>query len=152
MKRCVCCGCEIDDIDARSSKDHRRFFKIVHVAYHHWPEGHDFQPASAEHLRAWLLCKADWKTVTTYQLPATDSPIQMAAFIGLIEDLLGDEDNPRFGRWVGSSLHVFKPKSIKYTRAGQKRFNKVRDAVSEIIEAEIGIPVETLLRESEKAA
>ena len=76
----------------------------------------------------------------------------MAAFMGLIEELLNDTDHPRFGRWVGNNLYVFKPKSTKFSKAGQKKFNKVRDDACEIIEQEIGVSCDQLLKEAEKSA
>lgn len=142
MRRCACCGC---DIDARSSKDHRRFFKIIEVAYHHWPDGHQHKPDNEEHLRAWLLCAAKHRNVNIINGDKKT--------VEIMKDVLRQNGSYVFSFDVGGGgTAVVTPKSIKFGKAGQKRFNAIRDTVCEIIEAEIGIPVETLLKEGERAA
>ena len=68
--KCPQCG---HVADSRSTPDHRRFFARIHAAFHHWPEAHEFQPDDAEHLRAWLLCKAGYRDVTTIPVEYADS-------------------------------------------------------------------------------
>jgi len=46
-------------IDERSHLAHKHFFACLAWALHYWPEGHEFAPASVEHLRAWLACHDD---------------------------------------------------------------------------------------------
>ena len=59
---CPDCGCLLDD--ERSTKRHRAFFGFNGHVFDHWPEGavyedDPFQPIDSEHLRAWLLTKAN---------------------------------------------------------------------------------------------
>jgi hypothetical protein len=63
---CPHCGA---DSKQRSSPQHRRFFKLINVAYHHWPEYTEFSPDNAEHLRAWLLCKSKHRNVVELESP-----------------------------------------------------------------------------------
>lgn len=144
MSSCPHCGSR-----PRSSDDHRRLFALIAAAFEQWPETHEFEPEDAEHLRAWLLCKAGWKTTKTLELPEAGNPVFMALMMEFAEDLL--ERSPggefRFGRWVGHRLHVHTPKSIKFERADQKKFNPIRDAVTEIIEQVIGVSADQLLKE-----
>lgn len=141
---CPHCGSQ-----PRSNLDHNRFFGLIARAFEQWPETHEFEPEDAEHLRAWLLCKAGWKTTKTLELPEVGNPVFMALMMEFAEDLLervpGGEF--RFGRWVGHRLHVHTHKSIKFKRADQKKFNPVRDAVTEIIEHVLGVSANQLLKE-----
>jgi len=142
---CPHCGCEFDESDPRSTKDHRRFFKIISVAFANWPERHAHKPDNAEHLRAWLLCAAKHRNVNVIQGDKNT--------VNAMKTALSETGVYVFSFDVdGGGTAIVTPKSIKFGKAGQKRFNAVRDAVCEIIEQEIGVPVETLLREGDKAA
>ncbi len=43
-------------VDDRSADAHRHFFACIGWAMVYWPYSHEFEPANAEHLRAWLAC------------------------------------------------------------------------------------------------
>lgn len=149
MKTCPHCG----QSEKRSSPDHRRLFKLIAVAFHHWPESfEEFSPDSAEHLRAWLICKAgpEFRNVTTFELPHADDPVVVARMMEFAEDLL--ESSNGFGRWKGLTLHKFTPKSMSFEKMGRKEFNALREAITEVIEGVIGMDAETLLKEHERAA
>ena len=49
------------------------------------------------------------------------------------------------------SLVIFKPKSIAFAKMGHREFCDLNDAVAAVIEAEIGIPADRLLKETESA-
>lgn len=125
----------------RSSDDHRRFFALVNAAFTHWPEQHDFKPDNAEHLRAWLLCKAGYRKTTMIE---TDEP---AATVAAIEAAFRAADTYAFVRPYGDGVAVYSPKSLRFDKTDQKAFNAVRDEVSSIIESVIGVTAEQLLRE-----
>ncbi len=125
----------------RSSDDHRRFFALVNAAFTHWPEQHDFKPDNAEHLRAWLLCKAGYRKTTMIE---TDEP---AATVVAIEAAFRAADTYAFVRPYGDGVAVYSPKSLRFDKTDQKAFNAVRDEVSSIIESVIGVTAEQLLRE-----
>lgn len=133
----------------RSLPDHRRFFGLIAAAFEQWPEGHEFRPTDADHLRKWLLCKAGYHTVSTFELPATDDPVLMAKMMEFAESLLDHASGSagKFGRWRGNILYMFEAKSIAWDKIDQKEFGKLRDAVSDVIEAEIGVKADDLLRE-----
>lgn len=136
MTTCPHCGSK-----PRSSEDHRRFFALISAAFDQWPEGADFTPDNAEHLRAWLLCKANYRKTTmieTYEPAATAVAIE-AAFRAA--------DTYAFVRPYGDGVAVYSPKSLRFDKTDQKAFNAVRDEVSSIIESVIGVTAEQLLRE-----
>ena len=125
----------------RSSEDHRRFFALVNAAFTHWPEQHEFRPDNAEHLRAWLLCKAGHRKTTMIE---TDEP---AATVVAIEAAFRAADTYAFVRPYGDGVAIYSPKSLRFDKTDQKAFNAVRDEVSSIIESVIGVTAEQLLRE-----
>jgi hypothetical protein len=136
MTKCPHCGSA-----PRSSDDHRRFFGLVSAAFEQWPDGFEFQPDNAEHLRAWLLCKAGHRNTTMVD---TDEP---ASAVLVVEAAFKAAGAYAFVRPYGDGLAVYAPKSIKFEQADQKKFNPIRDAVSEIIEQIVGVPIDQLLKE-----
>ena len=144
-KTCPHCGCVI--VKGRSSPDHRRFFAMIRAAYDHWPAKHEFQPDSAEHLRAWLTCKAGYRESTIIDLPDGATDGMQRLFVLAIEASVKAADGLGFVRPYNGSVVVFKPRSIAWDTLGQREFAAVRDAISDVIEAETGITVDALLRE-----
>lgn len=138
MSACPTCGGPSKK--RRSPEHHKRFFAVIAAAYQHWPESHDFQPANAEHLRAWLLCKAKWCNVQT----------------GTVDSFISGSHKTEAGfsfRFrAGTLVHEYRPKSINWEKMDQRTFSPIAQAVDEIIEAEIGVPTDRLLRETEAAA
>lgn len=153
MTHCPSCGVVIEaDPKSRSTPQHNRYWAMVRAAYQHWPETHEFQPATLEQLRKWLQCKAGHYHVQSFELPQTDDPALMARMMAFAEALLDTRDGSRFGRWHGTVLSVFVPKSIAFDRLSHKAACQLFDEVAAVIEAEIGIDHETLLKETEGAA
>lgn len=150
----VCPTCGLQRTRApRSPDDHRRFFAVINAAYHHWPEGHEFEPDNVSHLRKWLLCKAGYRDVTTIPVDyAEDQPGMMKLVTLTVEGAVKAAGGYAFVRPHGAGLAVFKARSIAWDKIGQKEFNVLRDAVEEIITAEIGMAAAELLRQTETAA
>lgn len=133
---CPECGCDLAPKKRRSVPDHRRLFALVRQAFDNWPEDHDFQPESAEHLRAWLVCKAGWREATAYDLgDRADAAVVALALQAGIKAAKG----VGFVKVHGRSVAVITPKSIDFRSMGQAEFGLLRDAITEIIKAEIGI-------------
>lgn len=148
-KTCESCGQPLKR--ARSEPDHRRFFALIAAAYANWPERHEFQPSSSEHLRAWLICKAGHYDVTT--IPIEDGHPAVAKLATLAaEAAIKAAGTHAFVRPHGSALAVFAAKSIAWDKLSQRDFSPIRQAVEDIIEAEVGVPVDRLLKEHERAA
>lgn len=158
-----CPTCGQKDRRPRSPADHRRFFAAIGAAFHHWPERHAFKPESAEHLRAWLLCKAGYHKVDVVEIPddllddlPQDLQVVVLNILGAIVhksiEVAKADDEFAFERAHNNSIAVFKPRSIAFDNLDQKGFSTLREAVEEVIEGELGIKVEDLLRETERAA
>jgi hypothetical protein len=158
-----CPTCGQRDRRPRSPKDHRRFFGAIAAAFFHWPEGHEFRPESAEHLRAWLLCKAGYHKVDVVEIPddlLDDLPpaIQVTVLNILSKivhrsvQIAKSDDEFAFEREHNNCVAVFKPRSIAFDTLDQNGFGALREAVEEVIEGELGITVDQLLKETERAA
>ncbi len=131
----------------RSLPDHRRFFALVHAAYHQWPESHEFQPRDVTHLRAWLTCKAGYRDTTQIELPDNSTADMRRLFTLSIESAIKASGGTAFVVPYRDCVVVITPRSIAWDQIDQKEFNKVRDAVSDLIEDIVGVRVDRLLRE-----
>ena len=158
-----CPTCGQKDRRPRSPNDHRRFFAAIGAAFHHWPERHSFRPESAEHLRAWLLCKAGYHKVDVVEIPDDlldhlPEEIQhvvlniLGAIVHKSIEVAKADDEFTFERAHNNSIAVFKPRSIAFDTLDQKGFGALREAVEEVIEGELGITVDQILKETERAA
>lgn len=136
----------------RSPEKHRRYLALIKAALTHWPDDHEFRPSTFKHLRQWLQCKAGHHEVRTFELPETDNPVMMARMMEFAEALLETQKGTRFGRWRGNTLAVFIPKSIAFEKLEHKAACNLFDEVAAVVEAEVGMSAETLLREAERAA
>jgi len=133
---CPECGAEIAEPKRRSIADHRRLFALIRNAFDNWPERHEFQPDNAEHLRAWLVCKAGWRMTTAYDLGAKADPDVVAlALQAGIKAAKGIGFVTVHNRLVA----VVTPKSMDFRSMAQAEFGHLRDAISDVIEAETGI-------------
>lgn len=152
----LCPSCKQPINRRRSHADHNRLFAIIGAADENWPERSEFQPKGArekaEHLRAWLACKAGYHTVTTHSLPIVRDPVLIANMMEFAENMAEAEPGYKFERWKGTTLYVFRPRSMNWETLGKREFSELRDAICEIIAAEIGIDCDTLLKEHERAA
>lgn len=153
--KCPNCGFPLaEHARARSPQDHRRFFAMIHATFHHWPENHpEFQPDSAEHLRAWLLCKAGYREVTTIPVEfAEDQPAVLRLVALAAEGAVKAAKGYAFIRPHGSALAVFSAKSIAWDKLDQSQFHDIRNEVEAVIEEETGLKAADLLKQTEAAA
>jgi hypothetical protein len=145
MSRCPQCGFDQGHNHKRSSPDHRRLFRILASAYQNWPDGHAFQPQNAEHLRAYLICRAgpDWRNAQCTFLPEGSREELFA----IIRDVLKD-NLKKFPILYRDGIAVISPKSMSFSAMSQAEFGKLRDAITDVIEAEIGCTVADLMQEA----
>lgn len=120
---------------------------MIKAAFDAWPERHDFQPDSAEHLRAWLTVKANYREATPVDLPDEATDGMQRLFLLAIEASVKAADGLGFVRPYHGGVVVFRPKSIAWDKLDQKEFGRLRDAISDVIEAETHIKIDDLMRE-----
>ena len=150
---CPHCGCEFTKKTKRSSPQHRRFFAIIKAAFDQWPISYEFQPDNPEHLRKWLICRAEFRTSQTIQLEWADGqPALTELAVLAMREALGVAGAYAFVRpnTEGGKVAIFQAKSIAHDQMGPHEFGVLSDAVGDIIEEIIGVPVDQL--EREKAA
>jgi len=149
VKECPHCGGNLRR--PRSSPDHRRLFGLIAAAHAQWPETHEFQPDSPEHLRAWLTCRAGYRDVTTVQLGDAADETARDLLVRGVEAALAAARAVAFVRVHGTGIAVFTAKSIAWSKLGQDEFHSVRGRIEEIIEAELGVTAEQLLEGADAA-
>lgn len=122
-KSCPHCGGLLTK--PRSEPDHRRFFALINAAFHQWPETHEFQPDSSEHLRAWLLCKAGYRSCVTIPIESDDSAARRVALLAASRAVQAAGSHS-FVRAHGAAIAVFSPRSISWDTLSQKDFAPIR--------------------------
>lgn len=136
-----CPHCGVALRKSRSPKAHRFFFAMIQKAFDNWPERHDFQPDNPEHLRAWLLVKAKYRTIVNEPLEANAITIdQMADFVS--KALETSREKYTFVTIHNGAIVILAPRSIDWATLDEKEFQPVSNAVLGVIEAEAGIQVE----------
>lgn len=149
-KACPHCGGILHR--ARSLPDHRRLFGLIAAAFDTWPEQHAFRPDDAEHLRAWLTAKAGYRETTAISIPHLATAEARAAFVDAIEAAIRAAGGVAFVVPHRDVVAVIRPKSIAWAKLGQAEFGQIRDAISDVIERELGVSADALLRERANAA
>lgn len=145
---CPRCGFELHEEKVRSLPHHRRYFLMVNAAYEHWPERHPTQFASAEECRVWLQMKAGYRVIGA-RIPLWGISKEQATMIaGAAIRGAGAYAYPVMH---GNDLVILKPKSIAWKKLSHTGFCKVNDAVTAVIEHEMGVRVEDLLPALETA-
>ncbi len=146
---CPSCGQSFGKREPRSYQQLKRFFSVVRVSFHHWPETSSRQFANEDELRAWLTMKAGYRDIAA-RIP----------LVGLNRDralMLVEASIRAAGSYAMPVIHkgdivIFKPRSISFAKLGHSEFCKLNDAVEAVIEQEVGVPVGTLLKKHEAAA
>lgn len=133
----------------RSVPHHRRFFGLISAALAHWPENHERQFTSAEELRAYLLLKAGHRS-TGASIPL--SGMQKERALLLVEAAIRGAGSYAMPVLQGDTLVIFTPKSIAFHALGHQAFTALNNDVEALIEQEIGVSADQLLREHERAA
>lgn len=143
-KSCPHCGGILTK--GRSLSDHRRFFALIHAAYQQWPESHDFQPRDADHLRAWLTAKSGFRDTTTIDLPEESTEDMRRLFLLSIDAAIKSSGGTAFVVPYRDCVAVITAKSIAWDKIDQKEFNRLRDAVTDLIEGIVGVSADELLK------
>lgn len=139
--------------DVRSYPQLKRFFALVKAAFEHWPEGNPFQPECAEHLRAYLIVRAGFKTARTIRLHGPMSLPQRDHLELILETAMRAGGSWAIIDVMSSYILVQKPASVSYEETPHTVACKIFSAVDELIPIEMpGMTADRLLREAEKAA
>ncbi len=149
---CPECGCIFDHkatraVGVRSPKHHKAFFHMIRIAEESWPEDYKpFQPQGLtekmrrDHLRAWITCKAGWRTQVGEPLAPGSGVIETSAWWQHIvfhtlhhrKYVFPVEREP--GNWFAVT-----PKSIAVEECDPIDYRQVFDEVKHLIEEICGI-------------
>ena len=141
-KTCKTCG---QPLPSPRNRDRlAAFFCMLKPAFAQWPETHPFQPMSEEHLRSWLTVEAGW--CTTRDLEIGGPSKQHAA--NALRYFIDAGDGHRFFSMTAKGIRERRPKSISFRKCTETQFKAVINTASEIIEGVIGVPIESLRRET----
>ena len=101
-------------------------------------------------MRGWLLCKAGQRKSREIPVAYSEKNPSLTKLTALaIEAALKEAGAYAFPRASadGCSIRVYSAKSIAFAECGQKEFSQIAEACEQIIENEIGVPADQLLRE-----
>lgn len=132
----------------RSLDQLKRYFAVIRAAFHHWPETAARQFSNEEELRAWAQMKAGYRDIAA-RIPLVGMNRDRALM--LVEAAIRAAGSYAMPILHRDELVIFKPRSISFAKLGHSEFCKLNDAVEAVIDQEIGIPVETLLKEHGRA-
>jgi len=110
----------------------------------HWPESHKRQFSSVTELRKFLEMKAGAREVGA-SIPLSGMSKERAML--LAEAAIRGAGSYALPVLHGDTLVIFRPKSVSFAKMGPAEFGQLSDAVSDVIEAEIGVSVDQLLAE-----
>lgn len=133
----------------RSIPQHRRQFAVFRAAYHHWPESHHFKPHSEDHLRKYLIAKAPRHR--SIECTDTSNMTSQMATAAIMEQVR--KAGPyAFHSAVGSRFYTITAHSIAFDELPHAEACTLFNEIAEVVYAEIGITVETLINEMARAA
>lgn len=148
---CPSCGHVFEERESkrRSVPQHRRYFGIIKAAFLHWPAAHAFQPRDAEHLRKWLQVRAGRFAVRKTARIESADPAKVYALIKAFLDGAGSD---LFLELHDNRIVELQAETICFDAMGPADFSRLKDEVCAVIETEIGISADQLLKETERAA
>jgi hypothetical protein len=147
---CPECGCVLKK-QTRSPKQHNFYFAVVGAAFMNWPTCHGFAPQDETHLRHWLQVHVGHDDKISQE--NNGDILTMADFAGKVLDRARETKSSGFIEiGADNTLLARFPKSINWQEVTQAQFQPIAQKVFDLIEAEIGVPVEQLVFETERAA
>jgi hypothetical protein len=146
--KCQHCGGELAATTSRSAPQLRQFFWMIALAFANWPETHEHQFASTEELRAWLTMKAGAREVGA-AIPLHDISRDVAMLVA--EAAIRGAGSYAMPVMHGDILVIFRPKSISFAKMPHHAFCQLSDDVADIIDAETGMGIASLMQEAKRA-
>ena len=141
--RCKHCG---SPTRHRSDPHHRLLFAVIARAFSNWPEGDKFQPADAEHLRAYLLIKAGHFNKIDLRC---ENPNAISLESQIRAVLKAVCEKPTLDHTYSRGIRIYEPKSNSYAELGRAEFNTICERVFEVLSAKLRVDIKDLKRETE---
>ena len=151
--KCPVCDSDLDKIGhnskPRSYQQHKRFFKMITVAFNNWPENHTRQFSDDTECRKFLTMKAGW-FVEASRMPVMGMRSETAVIFA--EAMFKAAGNFAIAMQQGNDIVVWKPRSIAYDKLSHTAAGQLFDKVSDVIKNEIGISGDELLERQKEVA
>ena len=144
MAICPTCG-RTEPGKPRSPEHHRRYFKVLSLAFDHWPENHVEKFDNIDDFRAWVQMRAGHFESTKINLEGANPHI-VEKIAGAALRSAGTHARARVH---GHDLYIYRPKSIRFDRLGQHEFTALSASVEAVIKAEGNLDAEELLKNAE---
>ena len=129
---------------------------MMQRVYDNWPDDYaEFQPENYKHLYGWLLYKvghietADMDVVIRTERDKLIATKMARAYFSLMRER--EIHYMRLKPFKGGT-RIIVSGSLDYASAGKRKYEAVRAAMYELIEVVLGVPIETLKRESKREA
>lgn len=119
----------------RSDEEHNLLFGVIALAFENWPHAHEFKPADAEHLRAWLAIEAEHFEALTVPADIAAKPHSIAA-VGMF--LCNGRRHFRMGTSNGK-LVLLRPLTMRKGEIKVQEFRAMSARIFEIVESITGI-------------
>ena len=144
MAICPTCG-RTEPAKPRSPDHHRRYFKVLALAFEHWPDTHAEKFDDLESFRAWVQMRAGHFESTKLSLEGANPHIVER----VASAALKSSGTYARARVYGSDLYVYRPKSISFGRLDQKAFSELSASVETVIKVEGNLDAEELLKNAD---
>lgn len=132
--RCPECGAPRKQ---RSAETHDHYFALLQRAYDNLPENMRDDFGDVEHLRAWALVKAGFRTQRSVLCDSPDEARRVAACVRLAAPL-------SFLQLTGTIVTVYAAKSQSMRAMGKDEFQRSKDAVLRVLSELLGVDVSEL--------
>lgn len=122
---------------------------MIRAVFHHWPETADVQFSSEDECRKHLQMRAGWRDVGA-RIPLVGVKPDAARMLASAA-IAG----ARAHAWPvvhKGELIVWIPRSIAFHKMGPQEFGQLSDAVATVVTDMAGLDVESLMKETERAA
>lgn len=152
---CPVCDTDIDRIGIghnskpRSYEQHKRYFKMVHLAYTHWPVTHERQFSNEKECRKFLQMKAG-HFYESDRLIIDGVEGRIAARIAEAAFKAADAFSIAVPR--GGDLVIYSPSSVSFDKLSHSEACTLYDKVNWIIRDEIGVSGDDLLERDKESA
>ena len=153
MKHCPVCDADLKWIGhnskPRSYEQHKRYFKMVELAFDAWPVTHTRQFSDSTECRKFVQMKAGWFEEAS-RMPMTGMRPEVAVIFA--EAMFKAAGNFAIAGHQGNDLVIWRAKSIKYEKLTHHQACELFEKVNYVIGDEIGISGDELLQRQKEVA
>lgn len=141
ITHCPACGVIIHQEPPRSVAQNARYHAMLAAYYDNWPESNERQFTDRKDFRIWAQMSAGYRTIGA-QIPLAGVSKEIAKF--LVETGIRGSGAHAMTEFQGTTLVIYKPRSIAFDKMGHTTFTRLVDDVTGFLEKETGFSVEKL--------